>query len=58
VWRRTEENIAFVHKVNVLGPFLVTQAMLPLLRKGNRKLVGQCLLHNPMGMHYFDAASP
>ena len=28
-----------VHRVNVLGPLMVTQAMLPLIRKGKRKLV-------------------
>ena len=28
-----------VHRVNVLGPLMVTQAMLPMIRKGKRKLV-------------------
>ena len=28
-----------VHKVNVLGPMMVTQALLPLLRKGSKKVV-------------------
>lgn len=37
---RTVENVLAVHKVNVVGPMLVTQAMLPLLRKGSKKLVG------------------
>lgn len=33
--------------MNVLGPLMVTQAMLPLIRKGKRKLVSPlhlCLL--------------
>jgi len=29
----------FVHKVNVIGPLRVSQAMLPLLKKGHRKLI-------------------
>ena len=33
-----------VHKVNVVGPLMVTQAMLPLLRKGSRKMVSAFVL--------------
>ena len=36
---RTVKSVVEVHKVNVVGPLMVTQAMLPLLRKGNKKLV-------------------
>jgi NAD(P)-dependent dehydrogenase (short-subunit alcohol dehydrogenase family) len=36
---RTVENVVAVHKVNVVGPMIVTQALLPLLRKGNKKVV-------------------
>ena len=36
---RTVESVTEVHKVNVVGPMMVTQAMLPLLRKGGKKLV-------------------
>ena len=32
-----------VHRVNVLGPLMVTQAMLPMIRKGKRKLVSTLL---------------
>ncbi len=28
-----------IMRVNILGPFLVTQALLPLIRKGSRKQV-------------------
>lgn len=37
--QETVDNVMAVHKVNVLGPMLVTQAMLPLLRKGSKKLI-------------------
>ena len=36
---RPIDDIEFVHKVNVIGPLRVSQAMLPLLKKGHRKLV-------------------
>ncbi|CAK0786478.1 hypothetical protein CVIRNUC_009691 [Coccomyxa viridis] len=32
-------DIAWVHKVNVLGPLAVTQALLPLIKKGKKKLI-------------------
>ena len=35
-----------VHKVNVVGPLMATQAMLPLLRKGSRKLVSSICVHH------------
>ena len=41
-WFRTVESVTEVHKVNVVGPMMVTQAMLPLLRKGRKKLVRRC----------------
>ena len=36
-----------VHRVNVLGPLMVTQAMLPMIRKGKRKLVSTPLSGMP-----------
>ncbi|CAL5224415.1 g7097 [Coccomyxa viridis] len=33
------QDVINVHRVNVLGPLMVTQAMLPLIRKGKRKLI-------------------
>ncbi len=36
---RPVDDIEFVHKVNVIGPLRVSQAMLPLLKKGNKKVV-------------------
>ena len=36
---RPIDDIEFVHKVNVIGPLRVSQAMLPLLKKGHKKLV-------------------
>ena len=33
------DDVEFVHKVNVIGPLRVSQAMLPLLKKGNKKVV-------------------
>ena len=40
-------------KVNILGPFLVTQAVLPLIRKGGRKQVPSIIyacFANPIGL--------
>ena len=37
--RRPMDDIEFVHKVNVIGPLRVSQVMLPLLKKGNKKVV-------------------
>ena len=35
-----------VFRTNVLGPLLTTQAFLPLLKKGSRKVVSlQCVRH-------------
>lgn len=36
---RPLDDIEMVHKVNVIGPLRVSQAMLPLLKKGNKKVV-------------------
>lgn len=47
--RRSVDDVEFVHKVNVIGPLRVSQAMLPLLKKGHKKLVSihthACMLH-------------
>ena len=40
--RRTAEAITEVYTTNVLGPFLTTQAFLPLLQKGRKKQVQHC----------------
>ena len=40
---RDASDIAWVHKVNVLGPLAVTQALLPLIKKGKKKLVCRSL---------------
>lgn len=42
--RRSVEDVIDVFKTNVLGPLQVTQAMLPLIRKGNRKLVSSTII--------------
>ena len=34
---RDASDIAWVHKVNVLGPLAVTQALLPLIKKGREE---------------------
>jgi len=36
---RPASDIEYVHKVNVIGPLLVSQAMLPLIKKGHKKVV-------------------
>ena len=36
---RSIEDVINVHRVNVLGPLMVTQAILPSISKGKRKLV-------------------
>ena len=36
---RNVQDFQDIMKVNILGPFLVTQALLPLIRKGDRKQV-------------------
>ena len=40
---RDASDIAWVHKVNVLGPLAVTQALLPMIKKGKKKLVCRLL---------------
>jgi len=52
------EDVINVHRVNVLGPLMVTQAMLPLIRKGKRKLIintssadGSIKTLSDMGLH-------
>ena len=40
---RDASDIAWVHKVNVLGPLAVTQALLPLIKTGKKKLVCRSL---------------
>lgn len=46
---RSIEDVINVHRVNVLGPLMVTQAMLPSIRKGKRKLV--CVSPSQSCMH-------
>ena len=36
---RNVQDFQDIMKVNILGPFLVTHALLPLIRKGDRKQV-------------------
>ncbi|CAK0785546.1 hypothetical protein CVIRNUC_008756 [Coccomyxa viridis] len=52
------QDVIDVHRVNVLGPLMVTQAMLPMIRKGKRKLIvntssgdGSIKILSEMGLH-------
>ena len=47
-----------VHKVNVLGPMMVTQALLPLLRKGSKKVVQPLDSPMPVTIPFLHHAPP
>ena len=52
---RSIQDVIDVHRVNVLGPLMVTQAMLPMIRKGKRKLVSTLLSGVPTSLSLLES---